>query len=167
MTDQPSPPNSFPPSGTAPANQRPLPPGAGRRLRRLYLTFLVISVLVVLIILSFVWFALVSAIGQADAATLLVGGVVITTSSACLLAALLRGHSAVHGDWVSVSAARTAGRVARVGALIGWLGALAVLATGTVQHYQHVDRALLEGVILAATALIPAVSNDSAHRITG
>ena len=48
-----------------------------------------------------------------------------------------------------------------------WLGALAVLATGTVQHYQHVDRALLEGVILAATALIPAVSNDSAHRITG
>lgn len=146
------------------ADERPLPPGGGSRLRALYLRFMVIAVVAVLIVLSFVLSATVSAIGDDDLATLLAGGVVITISSVCLIAALMRGRAAVDGDRVSIPTVVSSRRVARVGSLVGWIGALAVVAIGVIQHYQHVDMALLEGIVLGGAALIPAVGNDSANR---
>lgn len=172
MTDHRFPPNPVPPGGPPPAaDKRPLPPGGGNRLRALYLRFLVMAVVAVLIVLSFVLSATVSAIGDDYEATLLVGSVVITISSVCLIAAVMRGRAAVDGDLVSIPTAVNSRRLARVGSLVGWIGALAVVATGVIRHYQQVDMALLEGIVLGGAALIPAVGNDSvnrtARRITG
>ncbi|HEX8345116.1 MAG TPA: hypothetical protein VF657_10270 [Actinoplanes sp.] len=144
-----------------------LPPGGGSRLRGLYLRFLVLSVVASLIVLSFAFFATASATGDDDIVTLLVGCVVITTSSVCLVIALLRGRGAVHGDRADIPAAVRSRLVARMGSLVGWLGALAVVAVAVVQHVQHVDMALLEGIVLAGGALIPAVGNDAAKRLAG
>ncbi|RSM39944.1 hypothetical protein DMB66_57700 [Actinoplanes sp. ATCC 53533] len=124
-----------------------------------------IAVVAVLIVLPFVLFATVSAIGDDDLATLLVGSIANTISSVCLIAALLRGRTAINGDWVSIPTAVSSRRVARTGSLVGWIGALAVVATGITQHYQHVDMTLLKGIVLGGAALIPAVSNDSANRM--
>jgi hypothetical protein len=165
MADQPIPPNSPSPAGPAHTAQRQLHPGGGRRLRRTYLLYLISSIVVVLLILSFALFATVLASGEGGAVTLLTGTVAITISSVCLIVALLRGRAAVHDDWVSIPAATRSQRAARVGSLLGWIGALAVAATGVIQHYQQVDTALLQGIVLGGATLIPAVGNDSANRM--
>jgi hypothetical protein len=83
--------------------------------------------------------------GKDDVVTLLIDAVVITISSGCLIAALLHGRAAVHDDWASIPAVTSSRRAARAGSLVGWISAL-------------------EGIVLGAAALIPAVSNDSANR---
>lgn len=155
----------FPAPGPASADRHPLPAGGGLRVRRVYRTFLIFALVVVLVVLGLIVSAVVAAMGDEDVLILLAGSVVIAVSSACLIVALLRGRAAVQDDFVATYPAGSSLRVARVGSLVGWIGAPVVVAIGVVQHVQGADTALLAGILLGGAALILAVCNDGAKRV--
>jgi hypothetical protein len=143
---------------------RPLAPGGGERLRRVYLVFLLVVLVMLVILLPLVLFGLS---GDGHTPILTVGGVVVTVSSVLLLIALVRGRAAVRHDAISTTGTRAAGALARAAGAIAWAGAAATLVTGIVQHYRHVESALLVGIVMAASALIPAMLSDGADRMSG
>ncbi len=147
------------------AGSRPLHPGAGARLRRTYLTFTLISIAAVTAIEAVVLAAAALNAGDDDSAVFLIAALVIAASAALLLMAQVRGRAALHADTVALPGARGSATFARIGAAIGWVGAVAVLGVGIVLHLRDVELALLEGFVLACAALIPAVANDGAHRM--
>ena len=142
MSDQPYPPTT---------GRRTLRAGRGGRLRRAYRRLLII--------------AAVGAADDPDAPTLLTGAAVITVAFVLVLAALITGHSAVNGDEVTVRRAAASAVLSRLAGVVGWLGALAVLATSGVQHLQGADGVLVEGIALTGASLVPAVCGDATHRM--
>lgn len=146
------------PASAPAAGRRVLRPGGGVRLRQAYARLLLVSALAVLVVVPI-------ALTLAGTTTLHTGAAVVVASSVLLLAALVRGRSAVHGDQVAVRAAGASAMLSRFGGAIGWLGAVTVLTTGIVQRFQGVDDALLEGILLGGVSLVPAVANDATNRI--
>ncbi|MEE6257194.1 hypothetical protein [Plantactinospora sonchi] len=118
-----------------------------------------------IVVLPFIWYATIASIGDDDLPLLALGALVVTASAVLLVTALIAGRVAVHGDAVTVSAARTSARLGKVGGLTGWIGAGAVLVLAVVLALRDVDLALVKGVPLVAASLIPAVFNDRARQI--
>ena len=156
MSDQPYPPTT---------GRRTLRAGRGGRLRRAYRRLLIIAAVAAVVIVPFARYAAVGAADDPDAPTLLTGAAVITVAFVLVLAALITGHSAVNGDEVTVRRAAASAVLSRLAGVVGWLGALAVLATSGVQHLQGADGVLVEGIALAGASLVPAVCGDATHRM--
>jgi hypothetical protein len=154
MTEQPPAPST-----------RPTNPGGGAILRRAYAKLLTLSVAAVAVVLVLVISVAITSAGDGTWPTLLVAVVVLVVASACLLLAISRGRTAVNGDQIEIPGLRASSSLARIGSLVGWLGAIVIVATGFLQNTQDIRNALLCGLLLGAAGLILGVCNDGAHRI--
>lgn len=161
MTD----PHPAPPDAAS-GDRRPLQPGGGAHLRRSYLVLLLVSAGGLGLVVSVPVHAAVLELNQGNTPViLLVGCAAVLGSSVCLITAALLARAAVHGDTALVSSTKRVLALARLGKLIGWFGAPVVAGLGILGHYQGVEFALIEGLLLGVMALLPAFFNQSVQRL--
>ncbi|ROT26074.1 hypothetical protein EF879_25970 [Micromonospora sp. HM5-17] len=131
----------------------------------MYLTLLLVAVVALAILLPIGWFLTVASIGDDDLPLVVVGAAVATVAAILLLAALVTGRAAIHGDVVATGTARTSAGFALAGGLTGWIGAGLVVLLAIVLALLQIDVVLVKAVPLTIASLLSGVLSDRARRI--
>jgi hypothetical protein len=150
---------------TDPAGTRALPLGGGQKLRRIYLAHLLLAVVAAVVILPFCWYATTTAWHDEEAPLLIMGSAVIAVAFLVLFAALLVGRAAIRSDTAVLGTAACSAKLAGIGAVTAYTGAVATALLAAFLAVNDVDAALVAGVALATATVVPAYLSGAARRL--
>jgi hypothetical protein len=141
-----------------------LPPGAASQRRRTYVKFLVFE-LVVTAVLQVGYLVWVPHSDEKAGPTVIVGNMLTTLSLLLLLFAVLAGLLAIRNDRIYLAGLRTSRWLARLGSIVGWVGAPLAMVIGIIQKSNGVSGAFVDALFVGTCALVAGTLNEAARRL--